>query len=90
MTSLGKRLHIRRGGGWVVRGGDACVALVPTGTKSFPMQHRLIPSLHSCRKVTYEPSSFKELLLLFSQALETIGYNAITSLVIFKKDSYGR
>ena len=27
MMTPGKRLHIRRGGGWLVRGGDACVAL---------------------------------------------------------------
>jgi len=36
MTSPGKPLHTRRGEGWVVQGGDACVALVPFPCAPFP------------------------------------------------------
>src|SRR5436190_21057356 len=34
MMTPGKRLHTRRGGGWVVRGGDTCVALAGGGTRA--------------------------------------------------------
>src|SRR5947209_18517462 len=48
MTSPGKPLHTRRGEGWVVQGGDACVALVLFLRVSAPPARRTQASPHHC------------------------------------------